>query len=335
MIHFAKPYFANGIVLVGLVAAGLYFLARVRRKTMNRFGEKKLSLFTARSFSLRRFIWRESLLVAAVFFVVMALARPQWGFDWQEVRHEGLDILVAIDTSKSMLTEDVKPSRLERAKLAVKDLLKKLKGDRIGLIAFAGDAFLSCPLTSDYGGFTLSLDDLNTGTVPRGGTNFAQAIREALKGYDQIPSRYKVVVILTDGESLEGDPLAAAKEAAQKNIRVYTLGIGTREGELVRVVKDDGSAEFLKDGAGNFIKSRLNEGLLKELAAATGGAYVRSSGAELGLDYIYDNYLSRLEKREIESRMEQHYHERFQIPLLAAFLLLLAQALIPLRRDEP
>ena len=333
MIHFAKPYFANGIAIVGLVALGLLFLARLRRKTMNRFGEKKLSLFTARSFSHRQFIWRESMLVAVVLLAVVALARPQWGFDWQEVRHEGLDILVAIDTSNSMLTEDVKPNRLERAKLAVKDLLKKLKGDRVGLIAFAGDAFLACPLTSDYGGFRLSLDDLNTGTIPRGGTDLGLAIREAFKGYAQVPARYKVVVILTDGESLEGEPFAAAKEAAGKNIRVYTLGIGTREGELVRIVRE-GGAEFLKDGAGNFIKSRLNEGLLKEIAAATGGAYVRSSGAELGLDYIYDNYLSHLEKRDIESKVERRYHERFQIPLLLAFLLLLVEGMISLRREE-
>ncbi len=201
MIHFAEPYFAYGVAVVGGVAAGLVFLARFRRKTMNRFGDKKLSLFTARSFSRRGFIWRESLLVGVVLFSVVALARPRWGFDWQEVRREGLDILVAVDTSKSMLTEDVKPNRLERAKLAVKDLLKKLQGDRVGLIAFAGDAFLSCPLTSDYSGFLLSLDDLNTATIPRGGTNLGQAIQEVLKGYAQVPARYKVVVILTDGES--------------------------------------------------------------------------------------------------------------------------------------
>jgi Ca-activated chloride channel family protein len=233
-----------------------------------------------------------------------------------------------------MLTEDVKPNRLERAKLAVKDLLKKLKGDRIGIIAFAGDAFLTCPLTADYGGFVLSLDDLAPDVIPRGGTNLGKALQESLKGYEDVASQYKAVIVLTDGENWEGDPIEWAKVAAQKKIRIYTVGIGTREGELIHMVKEDGEAGFVKDSAGNFVKSRLNETMLKEIAAVTGGAYVRSSGAELGLDYIYDNYLSRLEKRDIESKMEQHYYERFQIPLFLAFIFLVLEARLSLRRPK-
>ncbi len=335
MIHFAQPLFWNGIFVVAWAALLLAFLVRLRRKTMHRFGDKKLARVTARSFSLTRFIWKESLIVGAVFFAVVALARPQCGFEWQDVRRQGLDIFVVLDTSRSMLTEDVKPNRLERAKFAVKDLVKKLKGDRAGLIAFAGDAFLSCPLTTDYAGFLLSLDDLGVQTIPHGGTNIAAALEEALKGYADVPAQYKAIVILTDGESGEGDPLHWARVAAEKKIRVYTVGIGTREGELIRVVDDNGAAGFVKDAAGNFVKSSLNEGLLKEVAAITGGAYVRSSGGELGLDYIYDHYLARMEKRDIESRMEQRYHERFQFPLFVAFLLLLIETRLSSRRPKP
>ena len=267
-------------------------------------------------------------------FSVLALVRPQWGFDWQEVRRQGLDILILVDTSRSMLTEDVKPNRLERAKLAVKDLLKKLKGDRVGMIAFAGDAFLTCPLTADYNGFVLSLDNLSIDSIPRGGTDLGKAIQESMKGYQDVPAQYKAVIVLTDGENWEGDPIQWARVAAQKKIRIYTVGIGTREGELIHTVKEDGDAGFVKDSAGNFVKSRLNEGMLKEIAAVTGGAYVRSSGAELGLDYIYENYLSRLEKRDIESKMEQRYYERFQVPLFLAFLLLVLESRLSARRPK-
>ncbi len=334
MIHFANPFYFNGIFVVAAVAAMILLLAKFRRKTINQFGEKKLSLFTARSFSNRRFIWKEVLIVVVFLFSVFALIRPQWGFDWQEVRRQGLDILVLVDTSKSMLTEDVKPNRLERAKLAVKDLLKKLKGDRIGIIAFAGDAFLTCPLTADYSGFVLSLDSLSIDSIPRGGTDLGKAIQESLKGYEDVPAQYKAVVVLTDGENWEGDPVQWAKVAAQKKIRIYTVGIGTREGELIHMVKEDGDAGFIKDSSGNFVKSRLNESVLKEVAAVTGGAYVRSSGAELGLDYIYDNYLSRLEKRDIESKMEQRYYERFQIPLFLAFLFLVFETRLSSRKPK-
>jgi Ca-activated chloride channel family protein len=334
MIHFAQPFFFNGIFVVAAIAVMVLFLAKLRRKTINQFGEKRLTAVTARSFSNRRFLWKEALIVGVFLFSVIALTRPQWGFDWQEVRRQGLDIMILMDTSKSMLTEDVKPNRLERAKLAVKDLLKKLKGDRIGIIAFAGDAFLTCPLTADYGGFVLSLDSLGIDAIPRGGTDLGKAIQESMKGYENIPAQYKAVIVLTDGENWEGDPVQWARVAAQKKIRIYTVGIGTREGELIHMVKEDGEPGFVKDSAGNFVKSRLNEGMLKEIAAVTGGAYVRSSGAELGLDYIYDNYLARFEKRDIESKMEQRYYERFQVPLFLALLLLVLESRLSSRRPK-
>ncbi len=332
MIRFAQPWFWNGIFAVAAIAMMMLYFAKRRRRIMHLFSEKKLAAVTARSFSPERYILNDIFIGFVFLLSVVALTRPQWGFDWQEVKRQGLEILLVIDTSKSMLTEDVKPNRLERAKLAVKDLLKQLKGDRVGLIAFSGDAFLTCPLTSDYGGFLLSLEDLSPGTIPRGGTNLGGALDEAIKGYADIPSRYKAVVVLTDGESWEGDPVLRAKTAAEKGIRIYTIGIGTREGELIRVVQEDGEAAFVKDASGNFVKSRLNEAMLKEIAAATGGVYVRSSGAEMGLDYIYENYLSRLEKRDIESKMEQRYYERFQIPLFLAFVFLVLATRLAVRR---
>ena len=288
----------------------------------------------AENFSQKRQVWKYVLLLSVVIFSILALARPQWGFQWQELHREGLDIIVAIDTSKSMLTEDVKPNRLERTKLAVKDLLKKIDGDRIGLAAFAGEAFLVSPLTIDYNGFTLSLNDLNAESIPRGGTSISSAIEEAIKGYEKIPAEYKAVIIITDGENLEGDPLAAAKKAKEKGIKIYCVGIGTREGELIRIQNELGNFQFLKDENGNFIKSRLNEAILKAIARITGGAYVRASGAEFGLDLIYEQQLSKIEKREFESKMEKRYYERFQIPLALALVLLIMETLLSTRRKN-
>lgn len=277
----------------------------------------------------------KAIIIVIVFVLsIIALARPQWGYQWQEVKRQGLDILLVVDTSKSMLTQDVKPNRLERTKLAVKDLIRKLKGDRIGLVAFAGDAFMMCPLTSDYGGLLLSLNDLDSSVIPRGGTNVGGALEEAMKGYDKTPAQFKAIILVTDGDNLEGDPLLAAGKAKEKGIKIFSVGVGTQEGDLVRFQDEQGEWQFLKDEKDNFVKSRLNENLLQRIAYETGGAYVRSSGADFGLDYIYEQHLSKLEKREIDEKMEKRYFERFQFPLALAFLLLLWDTFSVRRTEE-
>ena len=332
-MRFAQPIFLYAFLFVPVLAWIFLLLAKFRQTMAARFVDKSLAENVGWRFDAKRYFWKNVLLCLAFTAAVGAMARPQWGFEWSKVKRQGVDIFLAIDTSKSMLTEDVKPNRLERSKLSARDLLKKLKGDRIGLIAFAGDAFLMCPLTVDYSGFLLSLDDLSAEAIPRGGTDIGRAIEEAMKGYEEVPAQYKAIIIVTDGENWEGDTMRWARAAAAKKIRIYTVGIGTREGELVRVVNDQGQAEFVKDKDGNFIKSRLNEKLLNEIAAATGGAYVRASGAESGLDYLYDNELTKLERRDIESEVEKKYHERYQWFVAIALILLLLETLIPTRRE--
>ena len=331
-MHFANIHILHWLWGIILLAAFFYWAGQHHRNIMQRFSGAFTSAL-AENFSEKRQISKYILLTGVFLFSIFALARPQWGFEWQEVRRQGLDILVAVDVSKSMLTEDVRPNRLARTKLAVKDLVKKLTGDRIGLIAFAGDAFTVCPLTVDYNGFLLALNDLDSSTISRGGTSIAQAVQEALKSYDRIPSKYKVLIIITDGESLEGDPLAAAREAKEKGIKVFCIGIGTREGELIRIQNSSGEYEFLKDRDGNFVKSRLNEDLLQKIALTTGGAYARAGGAQFGLELIYDRELADIEKREIKSKMEKKYNERFQVPLALAFLLLILETAISTRRS--
>jgi len=334
MIRFAQPTVLYWLWALVALAAFFVWAQRFRQKRIQRFVEKNLADEILIDYHPARLRLKSILLLFVFMFAILALARPQWGFEWQPVKREALDILIAIDTSKSMLTQDIKPNRLERAKLAVRDLLKKAVGDRIGIIAFAGDAFLVCPLTVDYNGVFLTLDDLDANTIGRGGTNIRAAIDVALKEYRDVPSQFKVLVILTDGENLEGDCMAAARAAGQQGIRIYTIGLGTREGELIQVEDVFGQKEFLKDEQGNFVKSRLNENLLQKLALNTNGVYVRASGAESGLDMVYERELSRLEKREIESKMEKKYYERFQHPLALALIFLLVETCLTVTKTK-
>ena len=199
-----------------------------------------------------------------------------------------------------------------------------------------------CPFTYDYSGFLLSLDDLTTDSIPRGGTNISQAIDESVKAYqgmaDSEPLRVsgmrtdKAVVLVTDGEEEEGDAVSAARRAKEKGVRIFTVGVGTREGDLVQVTNADGQNEFLKDTDGNVVKSHLNENLLQQIAYVTGGAYIRSGGTQFGLDYLYDHQLSKLKKHDSEEKVAKLYDERFQWPLTLAFMFLLAEMLISTRR---
>ncbi|MCA9401386.1 MAG: VWA domain-containing protein, partial [Candidatus Omnitrophica bacterium] len=261
-MRFAALYNLHLIWLILALGVFLFWALQKHRQAVNKFIEEPLTKRVALGYAPSRHKMKALLILGVFIFSMLALLRPQWGFEWQEVKRKGLDILIMVDTSKSMLTQDVKPNRLERTKLAVKDLIRKLNGDRVGLIAFAGDAFLMCPLTVDYNGFILSLDDLDTDSISRGGTNISRAIEESLNSYKDVSSKYKAVIIITDGDNLEGDPVKWAKKAKAEGVKIYTIGIGTKEGELIQLRDEEGHQEFLKDQNGNFIKSRLNEQLL-------------------------------------------------------------------------
>ena len=327
-MRFAQVYYAVAFWIVLALALFLVWAFKKRKRLMRRFAEAELLDEIAASVNFKRQAIKSALIVAVLAFSVLALMRPQWGFQWQEVKRKGLDILIAIDTSKSMLANDVKPNRLERSKLAIKDLVRKLKGDRIGLIAFSGTAFLQCPLTIDYNGFLLALNDLSVNTIPRGGTSISSAIKMALKSYEGGSKGEKVLIIITDGEDHEGDSVKLAREAAKKGVKIFCIGIGTAQGELIQLVDESGKRSFLKDKQGNVVKSRLNERILGEIALATGGAYVRSRGAEFGLELIYEQKLSGMEKKEIKAQMAKRYYQRFQLPLALALILLVIEPLI-------
>lgn len=319
---------------LAVVPAALLFFVwalRRRRQVLERFAEARLLAALAPDVDHRRQRWRAGILLAALALLLVALAGPKWGFHWEEVHREGIDIVVALDTSRSMLAEDVKPNRLERAKLAVQDLVKQLHGDRIGLVAFAGSAFVQCPLTLDYEAFTESLRAVNVGIIPKGGTALEAALTAAIEAFEGHQGKHEAVILITDGEDHEGEIDEAAKLAADKGIKIYAVGIGTPDGELIPV-GTAGERTFLKDRRGQVVKSRLDDETLKRIATASSGAYVHADGPSLGLDVVYNDYLGRMEKRELKSTMERRFEERFQIPLLLAVLLLAIEPMVGERR---
>ncbi len=328
-MQFANPDYILIIICSVILLAVFYIWAlRRRRALIRRFADKNLVSGLTPTLSMLRKITKMVFIACAVMFCCVALARPQWGFEWEEVKLSGLDILIAIDVSKSMLANDVKPNRLERSKFAVKDLIKKLNGDRVGLIAFAGTAFLQCPLTIDYNGFMLALDDLNVGTIPRGGTSITGAIKEARGAFGSAEKKYRILVIITDGEDLEGDALKAAEVAVSAGIKIYCVGVGSIDGEIIPATGDRGERGYLTDAEGNVVKTKLNEDLLKRIAIMTGGSYVRATQSEFGLTVLYDRSISKLEKRDLESKMKRNYHEHFQVFLTLAALLLSLEPLV-------
>jgi Ca-activated chloride channel family protein len=322
---------------VGLVAClgALWIWRRYderQRQALAGFVAPHLSLELTRSISTGRRRLKRGLFAAAVALLFVALAEPQAGFHWEEVKRRGNDIVFAVDTSRSMLTPDVKPDRLVRAKLAIDDFVGRLDGDAVGLVAFAGSAFLQCPLTLDYGAFHESLAALDTHIIARGGTDISSAIRAAQSALHERAGSDKILILVTDGEDLEGDALDTAKAAFKEDgLKIYTVGVGSANGDLIPLPADQGGG-FLKDGDGHFVRSRLDEPALKALAQATGGSYAPLGADNQGLEVIYREALAPLAKHDLASRTEKVYIERFQWPLAASLACLLSSLLVGTRR---
>ncbi|MGD1088318.1 MAG: VWA domain-containing protein [Verrucomicrobiota bacterium] len=320
-------------LLVLPVALGLFFWwsERKKQKLLIQFIQARLLSALIVGISPTRQKIRSGCLILAVALLIVSLARPQYGFDLEKVEQRGLDIVVAIDTSKSMLAEDIAPDRLERAKLAALELLQDAKTDRLGLVAFAGEAFVECPLTIDDTAFQQSVQALDVNSIPEGGTAIASAINTALAAFKE-KDQYKTLVLLTDGEDNvnEADVLAAAQNAAKAGLKIFPVGIGTTEGALLRITDANGNSDYVRDPDGNVVKSHLNEVLLRQIAGATGGFYLPLRPNTI--DTLYEKGLAPLPKSEAQERLVQHYHEQFYWPLAAAILLLLAEMFLPERK---
>ena len=332
-MNFAQPLW----LLAGVVAcAALLWQYRrfdlAQRAALAQFAAARLLHKLTSSVSASRRRAKRVLFTLGIGLLFVALARPQAGFEWQETHRKGLELLFAVDTSKSMLAQDMKPDRLTRAKLGVKDLVAKLKGDGVGLVAFAGNAFLQCPVTLDYDAFRESLDALDTTTIPLGGTDMAAAIRESEAVFKTRTTSEKILVLITDGEDLGGEGIAAAQAAAKKGIKIFTVGVGGASGELVPVPNENGGSDFAKDENGQFVKSHLDEETLKKIAEATGGMYQPLGTQGEGLTKIYEEGLAAFAREDLSSRQAKVPLEKFYWPLLAALLCLVGEMLIGNRR---
>ena len=321
------------LVLPPGLAVFFWWAWRERQRLMTQFIQARLLPGLISGVSTTRRKIRLTCLVAAVTCAILALARPQWGSTWEQAKQKGLDIVVAIDTSKSMLAEDITPNRLTRAKLAALDLMQQAKSDRLGLVAFAGGAFLQCPLTIDDNAFRQSVESLDVNIIPQGGTALAEAITTALTAFKE-GDNFKVLVIFTDGEDNDEGALAAAEAAAKEGMKIFTIGIGTAEGELLRVRDAKGRTDYIRDGEGNVVKSHLNEALLQQIAGATdGGFYLPLRGAKT-IEALYEKGLAPLPKSEGQEKLVKRYHERYHWPLGLAIILLLVEMLLPERKRE-
>ena len=333
-MRFNEPYWLLAGLLTSIVLIVMWRRYDVwQQATLAQFVAPHLRLKLTGSVSgVRRFVQRGLFLVAAL-CLCAALAGPTLGYHWEKISRRGNDVVFAIDTSRSMLTPDVKPNRLTRAKLAIDDMARQLEGDGIGIVAFAGNAFLVCPLTIDYGAFQQSLDAVDVHTIPLGGTNISSAIEAARAALRIRPGSDKILILVTDGENLEGNALTAAEEAAkQDGLKIYTVGIGTGEGDLIPLPSDQGGG-FVKDETGALVKSHLDESGLKAIASATGGAYVHLDGQGEDFEAFLRTVFGAVTKHDLLYRQQKIYTERYQWPLGASLVMLLASMVVGTRRS--
>jgi Ca-activated chloride channel family protein len=319
-----------GVGFLAVVAVILLEIGaqRRRKQAVRLFAASHLVSILTGSVSSQKRLLKQILLTSAVGLLFLALARPHLFYRWDEESRSGLDILLAVDCSKSMDTEDVRPNRIERAKLAIEDFADHLPSNRLGLIAFAGDAFLECPLTLDHDAFQTAVRDLDTDTIPRPGTDIATAIDEAILALKSQPNNLKFLILVTDGEDLEGRVLDAAKRAAQTGMKIYTVGVGTPEGGLIPEHDDSGQVAYLHDSTGQIVQSKLDESTLRQIAQITGGAYEPLGPRGEGLENIYDRYIAPLPKQHLEERRQKIPFEQFEWPLGLAILFLIGEFMI-------
>ncbi len=331
MIRFANDFALYLLLLLPALAFFFYLVLRWKKKALQRFGNLLLLQQLTPAFSAGRRNWKIVLLLAALAFMILALARPQLGTALEEVKRKGVDIFIAIDVSNSMLAEDIPPNRLAKARHEVSSLIDKLQGDRIGIIAFAGEAFVQCPLTLDYGAANIFLEVLSPSLIPTPGTDIGKAITLALQSFEGTERKYKVLVLITDGEHHADDVMPIAEEAERQGVVVYTVGIGSPQGVPIPLA-EDGASGYKKSRSGEVIVTKLDEVTLEKIALQTGGKYYRASSGEAELDRIYED-ISSMEKKELASLKFSQFEERYQYVLCAGFVLLLAELLLAERRN--
>lgn len=328
MLNFAQSQYLLLLLLIPVFFVVQVMVLKMRRNRIRKFGDETLVSRLMPSYSKGKTWVRLVLFSIGFFFFVIGLSRPQIGAKLKEHETKGAEIMIVLDVSNSMLAEDYSPNRLERAKLAISRLVDKLRDDRIGLIVFAGNSFVQLPITTDYVSAKMFLNSITTGSVPVQGTAIGEAINTAMRSFSVQSEKSRAIIVITDGENHEDDPVAAAKQAAEMGVRVFTIGVGSPEGKPIPM---DG--ELLKDKNGEIVVTRLDEKVLQDVAQAGNGVYVRAGNSEFGLNPIIEN-IKRMEDEKYNSIVFEEFDEQFMYFLGIALFFFVIEMLVGDRRSR-
>lgn len=323
MITLAQGEYLLLLLIIPLLFVFYAIYLKARKRRIEKLGDPQLVADLMPTASKGKGWLKISLLAAAWLFFVIGLCRPQMGARLKEHQSQGIEVMIALDVSNSMLAEDYSPNRLERSKLAISRLVDKLQGDRIGLIVFAGESFVQLPITADYVSAKIFLNSINTGSVPIQGTALAEAIMSAARSFSSQSERSRAIILITDGEDHEGDVIEAAKSVAQEGIRIYTIGVGSPQGKPIPF-----NGELMKDSGGEIVVSRLDEGILQEIASIGNGKYARAGNSEFGLNPIIDD-IRQLDKENFQSVVFEDFDEQFMYFFAIALFFLILELIVP------
>lgn len=327
MIRLENSYYLYALLLIPFLILIFSLKIKWRKKTIKKIGDKFLLERLMPDLSKNNTVIKFTLILFAYLFLIIGLANPQIGSKIEKIKRKGIDLMICLDVSNSMLAEDIKPDRLKCAKQSISKLIDKLQGDRIGIIIFAGQAYVQLPITTDYGAAKMFLSTINTDIIPAQGTAISAAINLASNSFDN-DKHNKAIVVITDGEDHEGDVMESIKNVKEKGIKIYTIGMGLPEGAPIPVYdKNNSQTGYKKDRQGNTVITKLDEAMLQQIAAEGEGIYVRANNSSAGLQKVFRD-INKINKSEIESKMYTDYEDRFQYFIFPALILLLMELLI-------
>ncbi|MDQ3190108.1 MAG: VWA domain-containing protein [Bacteroidota bacterium] len=337
MFIFANTEYLNALLAIPVLLIIYWMMLQWKKKSFAAFGDAAVIAHLMPSASKIRSNWKVFLQLFGFVFLIIALAAPQTGSKMEEVKREGVDLVIALDVSNSMLAEDLSPNRLERAKRALLQLVDELKGDRLGIVVFAGEAYVQLPITNDYGAAKMFINTINTEIIPTQGTAIGNAIDLSLRSFGEISeedkNKSRVIIVISDGEDHQDDPIANTKEAAKNGVIVHTVGFGSPKGAPIPMYRNGKPAGFRTDKDGVTVITRLDETTLQEVALEGNGVYVRATNAQAGLAIVMDE-INKMDKQEFESKLFSDYEDQFQYFIAFALLLFTLDFFLPERKSK-
>ena len=331
MFRFAHPELLYLLLVIPLLIVFYIVMVNKKKKAIAEFGNPELLKPLMPLVSFKRGAWKFVMILIALMFVIIGVAGPQFGSKLQQVKKQGVELMVVLDVSNSMLAQDIKPNRLEKAKMAISRMVEKLSDDKVGMIVFAGNAYVQLPITTDYSSAKLFLSNINTDIVPVQGTAIGAAIDLAAKSFTPETETSKAIIVITDGENHQDDAVAAARVAHEKGITIHTIGMGLEQGAPIPEKGNPG--QFMKDGSGNVVVSKLDEQTLQEIAKAGEGMYVRASNTDVGLSRLLDE-VGKMEKSILEEKVYTDYAEKYQYFILIGLFFIFLEFMILGRRNK-